>query len=65
MFADRTNWNLSTNRLANALARRRAEGRKVLDLSASNPTECGFRYEGSSILKALIKLCTIILILAD
>jgi alanine-synthesizing transaminase len=54
MFADRTNWNLSTNRLASALARRRDEGRKVLDLTASNPTECGFRYEGSSILKALI-----------
>jgi alanine-synthesizing transaminase len=54
MFADRTNWNLSTNRLADALARRRAGGRKVLDLIASNPTECGFRYEGSSILKALI-----------
>lgn len=53
MFADRTNWNLSTNRLANALARRRTAGRRVLDLTASNPTECGFRYEVSSILNAL------------
>jgi aspartate/methionine/tyrosine aminotransferase len=54
MFADRTNWNLSPNRLADALGRHRAQGRKLMDLSASNPTECGIRYEGSSILKALI-----------
>jgi alanine-synthesizing transaminase len=54
MFAERTNWNLSTNRLAEALARHRAAGRKLFDLTASNPTECGFRYQGSSILKALI-----------
>jgi aspartate/methionine/tyrosine aminotransferase len=54
MFADRTNWNLRSNRLAEALARSRAQGRKLLDLSASNPTECRFRYEGSSILKELI-----------
>jgi alanine-synthesizing transaminase len=54
MFAQRTNWNLSANRLAEALARHRAAGRKLLDLTASNPTECGFKYAGSSILKALI-----------
>ncbi|MFI5107023.1 MAG: pyridoxal phosphate-dependent aminotransferase, partial [Terriglobales bacterium] len=54
MFADRTNWDLHTNRLSQALARVRASGQKLLDLTASNPTECGFRYEGSSILKALI-----------
>lgn len=53
MFADRTNWNLSANRLSEALARHRAGGRELLDLSASNPTGCGFDYEGSSILKAL------------
>ncbi|MBZ5532638.1 MAG: pyridoxal phosphate-dependent aminotransferase [Acidobacteriia bacterium] len=54
MFADRTNWDLHTNRLSQALARIRAAGGKLLDLTASNPTECGFRYDGSSILKALI-----------
>jgi aspartate/methionine/tyrosine aminotransferase len=54
MFSDRTNWNLSTNPLAEALARHRGQGRKLLDLSASNPTECGLRYEGSSILKSLV-----------
>lgn len=53
MFAERTNWNLAANRLAEALARHRAGGRKLLDLTASNPTECGFLYDLQAILGAL------------
>jgi alanine-synthesizing transaminase len=53
MFASRTNWNLKTNRLAEALARHRSSGRKLLDLAASNPTECGFRYDAPAIVRAL------------
>jgi alanine-synthesizing transaminase len=53
MFADRTNWNLNANRLAEALARHRASGRRLLDLTASNPTECGFHYDQEGILAAL------------
>ena len=53
MFADRTNWNLSTNKLAEALALHRAGGHSMLDLTASNPTECGFRYDEREILAAL------------
>jgi aspartate/methionine/tyrosine aminotransferase len=53
MFAGRTNWNLSPNRLADALARHRTDGRAILDLSASNPTECGFDYDRPAILGAL------------
>jgi len=53
MFADRTNWNLSTNKLTQALEEHRASGREVLDLSASNPTECGFRYDQKAIMRAL------------
>src|ERR1700724_3729947 len=53
MFAERTNWNLAPNRLSEALARRRASGGPVLDLTASNPTECGFRYDAESIFSAL------------
>jgi alanine-synthesizing transaminase len=53
MFADRTLWNLSPNRLAEALARHRASGRRLLDLTASNPTECGIRYDERAILDAL------------
>ncbi len=53
MFASRTNWNLKPNRLAEALARHKFSGRKLLDLTASNPTECGFQYDAASILRAL------------
>jgi alanine-synthesizing transaminase len=54
MFAERTQWNLAANRLSQSLARLRAEKRQVLDLTASNPTECGFKYDGGAILKAFI-----------
>jgi aspartate/methionine/tyrosine aminotransferase len=54
MFATRTQWNLNSNRLAKALADVRARGGELVDLTASNPTECGFQYDGASILKALI-----------
>jgi alanine-synthesizing transaminase len=53
MFAGRTNWNLKSNRLSEALAQRRASGKPLLDLSASNPTECGFDYDRQAILQAL------------
>jgi aspartate/methionine/tyrosine aminotransferase len=53
MFADRTRWNLAPNPLSEALARRRAAGLPVLDLTASNPTECGLEYDGEKILRAL------------
>jgi len=53
MFADRTRWNLTSNRLSKALARHRSGGRRLLDLSASNPTECGFHYDTGAIMRAL------------
>jgi aspartate/methionine/tyrosine aminotransferase len=57
MFARRTEWNLSTNRYSLAVERARAcaasEGRAVLDLTASNPTTVGLRYERERILSAL------------
>jgi alanine-synthesizing transaminase len=53
MFAERTNWNLARNRLSEALARHRAGGKRVLDLTASNPTECGFAYDSEAIFAAL------------
>jgi alanine-synthesizing transaminase len=53
MFADRTNWNLAPNPLSEALARQLADGKRLLDLSASNPTECGLHYDGAAILDAL------------
>ena len=53
MFAERTNCNLAGNRLSEALARHRAGGKRLLDLAASNPTECGFAYDSEAILAAL------------
>ena len=53
MFADRTNWNLHPNRLSEALARHRSSGKPLLDLTASNPTECGFTYDNDAILRPL------------
>jgi alanine-synthesizing transaminase len=53
MFAKRTNWNLATNRLSAALAAHRAAGRPLIDLTGSNPTECGFHYDEEAILSAL------------
>jgi alanine-synthesizing transaminase len=53
MFAKRTNWNLTPNRLSEALAAHRAAGKPLLDLTISNPTECGFEYDSAAILDAL------------
>jgi len=39
MFAKRTNWNMTPNRLSEALAAHRAAGKPLLDLTISNPTE--------------------------
>jgi alanine-synthesizing transaminase len=53
VFADRTNWNLRANPLSAALAKHRAAGRSLADLTASNPTECGFDYDSRAILQGL------------
>ena len=53
MFASRTNWNLKPNLLAEALERHKLSGRRLLDLSASNPTECGFAYDAQAIMRSL------------
>jgi len=53
MFSERTKWNLAANKLSEALARHRSSGKRLLDLTVSNPTECGFEYEAETILGAL------------
>jgi aspartate/methionine/tyrosine aminotransferase len=53
MFAGRTNWNLTPNRLSEALAGHRAAAKPLLDLTASNPTSCGFHYDREAVLHAL------------
>jgi aspartate/methionine/tyrosine aminotransferase len=53
MFSERTNWKLTRNRLTEALESLRADGAKILDLTVSNPTRAGLRYDEPSILGAL------------
>jgi alanine-synthesizing transaminase len=52
MFSARTNWPLAPNRFTIALDVLSASGVPLLDLTASNPTQCGFLYDASAILSA-------------
>lgn len=52
MFAQRTNWKLSTNKYTQALEDFRFSGQSFVDLTISNPTLCGFRYNAEAILGA-------------
>ncbi len=52
-FSDRTSWHRAQNRLAEELERLRREGRDVIDLTCSNPTEAGVAYPGDVILRGL------------
>jgi alanine-synthesizing transaminase len=53
MFSRRTNWNLDENAYTRALRRHRDAGKRIFDLTASNPTTCGFQYDEAAILEAL------------
>ena len=53
MFSDRTNWKLTRNRLTEALEEVRSSGGRVLDLTISNPTRAGLRYDDHTILNSL------------
>jgi aspartate/methionine/tyrosine aminotransferase len=52
-FAQRTGWPLTANKLSADLECLRQAGAPVLDLTASNPTRCGFSYPHGQIQKAL------------
>jgi aspartate/methionine/tyrosine aminotransferase len=52
-FARRTDWNLTPNRFTQAHQVALREGRKVLDLTVSNPTRAGLEYDETAILDAL------------
>ncbi len=55
IFSARTAWDTAETELAAALAERRNLGLPVLDLTASNPTQCGFEYGHAAILQALVR----------
>ena len=46
-FSERTNWNTEESELARAYRLRREAGLPIADLTASNPTRCGFTYPPS------------------
>jgi alanine-synthesizing transaminase len=54
-FSRRTSWNTSETEWAKLLRERRASGQPILDLTASNPTRCGFDYDSEAILGALLE----------
>jgi alanine-synthesizing transaminase len=53
MFSQRTCWTLDPNRLTQAQREMAAAGREALDLTVSNPTRAGLRYNEETILNAL------------
>jgi len=55
MFSRRTQWNLSINRYTRALERFRGSGRKLLDLTSSNPTAIGLQFNESELSRALAR----------
>jgi aspartate/methionine/tyrosine aminotransferase len=52
-FSRRTHWNLEKTAYAAALERLHANGQAIFDLTASNPTACGFEYDRAGILGEL------------
>jgi aspartate/methionine/tyrosine aminotransferase len=53
MFSKRTGWKLTPNRFTQAERELRAAGREVVDLTISNPTRVGLRYDSDAILNSL------------
>jgi aspartate/methionine/tyrosine aminotransferase len=49
-FAKRTEWGSEETAWARALGARRRTGLPILDLTASNPTQCGFAYDSDLLL---------------
>ncbi len=53
MFAKRTNWLLTPNKISLTLQSLKDSKEKILDLTESNPTRCGYDYPKESILSSL------------
>jgi alanine-synthesizing transaminase len=52
-FSARTGWDVGESAFAAAIREARAAGRRLIDLTVSNPTVCGFAYDAEAILKPL------------
>jgi alanine-synthesizing transaminase len=54
MFSQRTNWKLTQNRYTQAVEEARKQKISFIDLTISNPTQCGLHYDSAAILKAFV-----------
>jgi alanine-synthesizing transaminase len=52
-FSARTGWDVRESGFAAAIREARASGRRLVDLTVSNPTVCGFDYDAAAILRPL------------
>jgi alanine-synthesizing transaminase len=52
-FSKRTGWDLGESGFAAAIREAREAGRRLVDLTVSNPTVCGFEYDAEAILRPL------------
>jgi aspartate/methionine/tyrosine aminotransferase len=52
-FSARTGWDVGESGFAGAIRDARAAGRRLVDLTVSNPTVCGFEYDAEAILAPL------------
>src|SRR5260370_11770111 len=52
-FSKRTGWDVGESGFAAAVREARADGRRLIDLTVSNPTVCGFSYDSAVVLGAL------------
>ena len=55
MFSERTNWILEPNMITVLLESFKNQGVEVIDLTASNPTQCAFKFSHADILQAFQK----------
>ena len=59
-FSTRTSWNTAESSYAAAVREARASGRRVYDLTVSNPTRCGFNYDAEELLEPLRNPCALV-----
>src|ERR1700729_3895554 len=52
-FSQRTGWDVEESGLAATMREARASGRRLYDLTVSNPTTCGFSYDAEWVLGGL------------
>ena len=52
-FSVRTGWDVGESGFAASIREARAAGRRLIDLTVSNPTVCGFEYDAAAILAPL------------